>query len=149
MRPLVPTEPIPFSDCLFCGGLRENHSVNWPHGGVHVVCPGFMTDVPIPAFFGGDLHYGLMLDEHRVVEPRDGHGTEDVLTIGVQRNAQPALAVCATTTGAVHRVPIKDLVGQCNICGRRLDPTAGAHDAALDCGGDCNACVAEAEGRPL
>jgi hypothetical protein len=107
-------------------------------------------ELPFDMIDHADLHYGLVLDELRVIGDSApvGCGLE-ITIVGVNRHLAPPMVIGHLENGPAIEVPVKYLEGQCGICGRRLDPKAQKGDPALDCGGDCNACVAEAEGREL
>jgi hypothetical protein len=108
-------------------------------------------ELPFDMIDHADLHYGLILDEEREVgESAPGRlaGLE-VTVVGVNRHVAPPVVMCHLEGSPPIEFPVKLLKGQCGICARRLDPNAEKGDPALDCGGHCNGCMAEAEGREL
>lgn len=114
---------------------------------IRLAQPGMINPDP----WGMPLDFGLGLDEHRVVEARPAK--YGITICGIRRDLTPihAIGVVAAgpNKGEMVVVPVIDLEGHCSVCGRRLNRGAAAHAPDLDCGGDCNACMAEAEGRPL
>lgn len=104
--------------------------------------------IPFDMLDHTDLHYGLILDEERTVK-RGSLSGEVVTVAGVRRDRRPPAALCVGDDGVLVEVRVSDLEGQCGLCSRRLDPNAQKGDPALDCGGDCNGCMAEIENRPL
>lgn len=108
-------------------------------------------ELPFDMIDHADLHYGLVLDEEREIResaPGSLAGLE-ITVVGVNRHVAPPMVIGHLEGSAPIEVPVSSLLGQCGICGRRLDPNAQPGDPALDCGGDCNGCMAEAEGRDL